>query len=265
MHNSFVNILFIADIVGKPGLEIVRRHISNIKAKHNIDFCIANGENGAGGKGITETIAREYFSIGINVITGGNHIFEKSNAHKFLNENRQILRPLNYPPQNLGRGSNIYSLANGVSIGVINAQGRTFMYSIDCPFRALSEEVNRIRQHTNILVVDFHAEATAEKLALGYYLDGKVSAVIGTHTHVQTADEQIFKSGTAYITDAGMTGPFESVIGLQKEVAIRRFITQIPSRYQVADGPAQLCAVTINIDTKTGKAQHIERILIRDT
>jgi len=255
-----VNILFIADIIGKPGLDIVRRYIDEIKKKHQIDFCIANGENGAGGKGLTEIIAQEYYRIGINVITSGNHIFEKNKIFRFLNENNRILRPINYPLSNYGHGSLIASTKDGTKIAIINAQGRTFMYPIDCPFKAISEEINRISHITKIIIVDFHAEASAEKIAMGWYLDGKVSAVIGTHTHVQTADERILTKGTAYITDVGMTGPYDSVIGLKKEIAIERFIKQIPIRYQVAEADPHFCGVVIKINKNNGKASHIERI-----
>lgn len=264
MSKPLLNILFIADIVGKPGYNIVKANLRQIKEQYKIGFCIANGENGAGGKGITESIARDYFTTGIDVITGGNHIFEKTKSYKLLSENRYVLRPINYPPKNYGKGSLVYTLNDGVKIGVINAQGRTFMYSIDCPFRVVAEEVKRLQNLTDIIIIDFHAEATAEKVAFGYYFDGKVSAVIGTHTHVQTADEQILPLGTGYITDAGMTGPRDSVIGLQKDIAIRRFISQIPSRYQIADSPAQFCGVVIGVDVDTGKTRHIERIYFRE-
>ncbi len=262
MINNAVNILFIADIVGKPGLKIVTKYIRDIKKKHRINFCIANGENGAGGKGITEKIVREYFELGIDVITSGNHIFEKANVFKQFAEDRRLLRPLNYPPTNPGHGTYIATLSDLTKIAVINLQGRTFMYSIDCPFRIISEELNKISQVTKIIIVDFHAEATAEKMAMGWYLDGKVSAVIGTHTHIQTADERILNKGTGYITDAGMTGPYDSVIGLKKEIAIRRFINQTPSFYQVADNDNRFCGVVLKIDKTTGKTLNIERIFM---
>lgn len=262
LEKNEINVLFIADIVGKPGLNIVQKYISELKNKYKIHFCIANGENGAGGKGLTRKIANTYFDLGIDVITSGNHIFEKSNIFKQLADDKRLLRPLNYPPTNSGKGSHIALVENGVKIAVISLQGRTFMYPIDCPFRSISEELNHLSQTTKIIVVDFHAEATAEKLAMGWYLNGKVSAVIGTHTHVQTADERILDKGTAYITDAGMTGPYDSVIGLKKEIAIRRFIDQTPSYYQVAEGDPKFCGVIIKIEKSTGKAIHIERIYL---
>lgn len=260
MKKEQINVLFIADIVGKPGLNIVKKYIGSIKKEYKIDFCIANGENGAGGKGLTESIAHEYFALGINVITSGNHIFEKYKFFKFLNENQRILRPINYPLSNHGHGSLIASIEDGIHIGVINAQGRTYMYPIDCPFRKISEEINRINQITPIIIVDFHAEATAEKMAMGWYLDGKVSAVIGTHTHVQTADERILNKGTAYITDVGMTGPYDSVIGMNKKIAINRFLNQIPIRYQIAENDPRFCGVVITVNVKDGKAEKIERL-----
>ena len=260
MGEHLVNILVIADIIGKPGLNVVKKYLESIKKKYDIDFCIANGENGAGGKGLTEIIAHEYFDIGINAITSGNHIFDKNKIFKFLNENRRILRPINYPPANHGHGSLIATISDEIKIGVINAQGRTFMYPIDCPFRTISEEINQISQVTPIIIVDFHAEASAEKVAMGWYLNGKVSAVIGTHTHVQTADERILNKGTAYITDVGMTGPYDSVIGLNKEIAIKRFLNQVPLRYQVAEADPHLCGVVIRIEIKSGKAVSIERL-----
>lgn len=259
-----INILFIADIIGKPGLNIVKKYLGAIKKNYNIEFCIANGENGAGGKGLTESVARDYFSVGINVITSGNHIFDRFKIYKFLNEHHRILRPINYPLSNHGHGSLIATIQDGTKIGVINAQGRTFMYPIDCPFRTITEEINKMTKITPIIILDFHAEATAEKMALGWHLDGKVSAVIGTHTHVQTADERILSNGTAYITDVGMTGPYNSVIGLNKTVAIKRFLNQIPVRYQIADGDSRFCGVVITINIHDGKATHIERLFFKN-
>lgn len=260
MINTTVNILFIADIIGTPGLNAVMKHIQRVKQEYAIDFCIANGENGAGGKGLTYEIAQKYYSIGIDMITSGNHIFDKNAIYKYLDQDNKIIRPINYPKTVHGRGSYIAMTRDNIKIGVINAQGRTFMYPIDCPFRMTLEEVNRIRAFTPIILIDFHAEATAEKVTMGHFMDGKVSAVIGTHTHVQTADETILSNGTAYITDVGMTGPIDSVIGLQKDVAIKRFLNQIPVRYQVADGDAMFCAVVVTIDRQTGKAMKIIRL-----
>jgi len=260
LQNDVLNILFIADIIGKPGLKIVQNSVPEIRQLYNIDLCIANGENGAAGKGLTEPIAAQYFQHGIDVITSGNHIFENYNFPKLLNSNSRILRPINYPRGVTGKGWTIYRTKKNEKIGVMNAQGRTFMFPIDCPFQALSREISRIRLETPYIFVDFHAEASAEKIAMGWHLDGKVSAVIGTHTHVQTADERILPGGTAYITDAGMTGPFDSVIGMKKEIAIKRFIYQTPFRYQPAESDLRFNGVVVTIDKNTTKAIAIKRL-----
>lgn len=256
-----INVLFIADIIGKPGLIIVKHVVNQLREQYQIDFCIANGENGSAGKGLTSSIAQEYFDNGIDVITSGNHIFEKYGIHKLLNTNRKIIRPLNYPFGVSGKGSFIATILNNIKIGVINIQGRTFMFPIDCPFRTVKEEINIMRQMTPIIIVDFHAEATAEKIAMGWYLNGRVSAVIGTHTHIQTADERVLDKGTAYITDVGMTGPYNSVIGMKKEIAIKRFIQQMPERYQPADSDLRFAGVVITINAENGKAESIKRLL----
>ncbi|MFQ5823698.1 MAG: TIGR00282 family metallophosphoesterase [bacterium] len=260
MKRKEIKVLFIADIVGKPGLEIAAKLILSLKEKYKIDFCIANGENGCDGKGLTEKIARNYFNLGIDVITSGNHIWDNRDIFDLLKNNSRILRPLNYPDGNFGTGSVVIGIKEDVKIGVINLQGRTFMFSIDCPFKKGLEEVKKIKKQTNIIIVDFHAEATAEKMAMGWFLDGKVSAVIGTHTHVPTADERIFPEGTAYITDVGMTGPFDSVIGLKKELSIKRFLHQTPVRYKTAEENLKFCGAIISIEPVTGKATHIERL-----
>jgi hypothetical protein len=259
-NDNDLNVLFIADIVGRPGLEIATKLTPGLKEKHKIDLCIANGENGCEGKGLTQAIARQYFSLGIDVITSGNHIWDNRDIYEMLANNNRILRPLNYPEGNYGIGSTIVEIADGLKVAVVNLQGRTFMYSIDCPFKKGLTEVRRLAKDTNIIIVDFHAEATAEKVAMGWYLDGKVSAVIGTHTHVPTADERVLPEGTAYITDVGMTGPFDSVIGLKKEIAIKRFLHQTPERYKPADGNLRFCAAVISIARDSGKATRIERI-----
>lgn len=256
-----INVLFIADIIGKPGLIIVKNVVKQLREQYQIDFCIANGENGSAGKGLTEKIALDYFSNGIDAITSGNHIFEKYGVHKLLNTNHKIIRPLNYPLGASGKGSLIVTLSNNIKIAVINIQGRTFMLSIDCPFRSVKEEINKLKNITPIIIVDFHAEATAEKMAMGWYLNGRVSALIGTHTHIQTADETILDKGTAYITDVGMTGPYNSVIGMKKEVAIKRFIQQLPERYQPAESDLKFAGVVITINAENGKAENIKRLL----
>ena len=261
LSNKKINVLFIADIIGKPGLIIIKKVVKQLREQHQVDLCIANGENGSAGKGLTSSIAQEYFANGIDVITSGNHIFEKYGVHKLLNTNNKVIRPLNYPFGVSGKGSFIATILNNIKIGVINIQGRTFMFPIDCPFRTVKEEINRMSQVTPIIIVDFHAEATAEKMAMGWYLNGRVSAVIGTHTHIQTADETILDKGTAYITDVGMTGPYNSVIGMKKEIAIKRFIQQLPERYQPADSGLKFAGVLITINAESGKAESIKRLL----
>lgn len=260
LNNQVLKVLFIADIVGKPGLEILSKLLGGLKEKNNIDFCIANGENGCEGKGLTQKLAYNYFSLGIDVITSGNHIWANNDIYDLLKTDKRILRPLNYPDGNIGSGSTIIDLGNNLKIGVINLQGRTYMFSIDCPFKKGLDEVRRMQKETNIIIIDFHAEATAEKMAMGWWLDGKVSAVIGTHTHVPTADERILQEGTAFITDVGMTGPFDSVIGLKKELAIKRFLHQTYVRYKPADENIRLCGAIVSIDKETGKAKSIERV-----
>lgn len=260
MHNDNLVILFIADIVGKPGQDITELYLSGLVKKHDVDLVIANGENAHQGKSITETIASQYHSLGIDVITGGNHIWDNYKVFNVLKSDEFLIRPANYPKGLPGKGYVIFTVKSGAKIGVLNLQGRTFMQAIDCPFQSASYLVDRMREQTSNIIVDFHAEATAEKLALGWYLDGKVSAVVGTHTHVQTADERILTEGTAFISDAGMTGPHDSVIGMKKEIAIRRFTMQTPHKYELAEENVRFQGVLIEIDHKTGKGVSIERI-----
>ncbi len=246
---NLITVLFIADIFGRPGLQITAQLLPGLREKYQPDLIVANGENGVDGKGQNEKVAQQFFDLGIDVVTSGNHIWDNAGVYKVWNKDHRVLRPANYPPGNAGRGSIIVETKSGVSVAVINLQGRTYMYPIDCPFRA-ADEILR------------HVEATAEKMALAWYLDGRVSAIIGTHTHVPTADERILPGGTAYITDAGMTGPYDSVIGMKKEVAIKRFMRQIPFHFEPAEGDVRLCAVVIKINRATGKAQQIERLFL---
>lgn len=255
-----MRILFIGDIVGRPGRRVLEGLLDKIVKEYEIRFTIANGENAAGGMGLTPAIAEEIFSTGVDVLTSGNHIWAKKEIFPFLSEKEKILRPANYPAQVPGRGSGVFKMADGRRIGVLNLEGRVFMRALDCPFRIAEQEVEKLRRETPIIVVDFHAEATSEKVALGRFLKGKVSAVFGTHTHVQTCDERILEGGTAYITDVGMTGPTDSVIGVREEAALERFLTQIPWKYEVASGKVELRGVVVEIDPDSGQSKSIERI-----
>lgn len=257
-----MRVLFIGDIVGEPGRKMVRSQIRSLNEKYQPDLVIANGENAAGGFGITPDIAEELFSLGIHVLTSGNHVWDKKEIEPYLTKQDRLIRPANYPSENPGYGSVIISTAAGKA-AVLNLEGRVFMSNLEDPFRTGAREIEKLRKETQIVIIDFHAEATSEKIALALHLDGKASAVIGTHTHVQTADERILASGTAFITDAGMTGPSDSVIGVKKEQAIARFLYQTPHRFELPKGPVHLNAVFLEIDGKTGKANSIERIYIK--
>jgi len=252
--------LFIGDIVGEPGRSAVGDVLPKIVKKSKVDFVIANAENAAGGSGITQPIAEELFDYGVSVITSGDHIWKRKEVIDLLETDNRVLRPLNYPKEVPGSGSTVIELQEGVKIGVINLVGRVFMQAVECPFRTSREEVEKIKKITPNIFVDIHAEATSEKIALGWYLDGLVTGILGTHTHVQTADEKILPEGTAYITDTGMTGPFDSVIGRRKEQILTRFVTQMPTRFQMAEENVWLNGVIIDFDEKLGKANSIERI-----
>jgi metallophosphoesterase (TIGR00282 family) len=258
-----MQVLFIGDIVGRPGREAIKKLLPKIVKKKAIEFVIANGENAAGGSGITPSICEELLSYGIDVVTSGDHIWKKREIVDYIQSSKNLLRALNYPKGVPGSGSTIVESKSGIKIAVINLSGRVFMQPIECPFKASGEEVKRLKQKTSIIIVDIHAEATSEKIALGWHLDGKVSAVIGTHTHVQTADEKILPNKTAYITDCGMTGPFDGVIGRKKEQILTRFITQMPARFEMAESDVRLNGVVIDVDEKTGEANSIERIEVR--
>jgi metallophosphoesterase (TIGR00282 family) len=257
-----VKVLFIGDVVGRPGREAVAAYLgTHRRGDDDIDLVIANGENLAGGKGITREVADEMFATGVNVITGGNHIWANKDVFKFIDAEERLLRPANYPDGVPGRGSGIFTAGKGFKVGVVNLIGRTFQQSFDCPFRVGRREVARLREQTSIILVDFHAEATSEKNAIAWFFDGEVSAVVGTHTHIQTADERIFPRGTAFITDVGMTGPYDSVIGVKKELILDAFQTLLPVRHEIAKGDVHLCAVEIEIDAMSGRATAIRRIL----
>lgn len=255
-----MKVLFIGDIVGTVGRASVKALLPTLLNRYKIDFVIANGENAAGGFGITEKVAAEIFSYGVHVITSGNHIWDKKESIPYIAKENRIIRPINYPPGVPGYGSILYTLPHGTKIAVINISGRVFMSSIDCPFRVGLAEIERLQNETKLIIVDFHAEATSEKIAFGYFGDGKVSAVIGTHTHIQTADEKILPGGTAYITDVGMTGPAVSVIGIEKEQIIERFLLQMPMKFETAKGNGIFSAVAIEVDDKTGRSTAIQRL-----
>jgi len=257
-----VNILFIADIFGSPGRRAVRDLVPELVTSMGIDFVVANVENAAAGFGVTRDIIAELKGLGIEAMTSGNHIWDRKEALPLVDEEPILLRPHNYPPGVPGRGVHVFESRDGVSIGVLNLMGRVFMRELDCPFRAADREVAALRVRTPVILVDFHAEATAEKIALGHYLDGRVSAVLGTHTHVQTADERILPQGTGFLTDAGMTGPHDSIIGVRKEQAIRKFLNLLPTRFEAAVGGTKLQGVLLEIDEATGTCRHIERISV---
>ncbi|MBM4174929.1 MAG: TIGR00282 family metallophosphoesterase [Ignavibacteria bacterium] len=254
-----VKILFIGDIVGKPGIQILQTFLKSIVQNNSVDFIIANGENLTDGRGIIEKDGKSIFELGVNVITGGNHIWEKHKFQEYSKAEKNVLRPLNYPKGTYGQGYVSTSVGKN-NITVISLQGRAYLPPIDCPFRTADWVIEKVKSDSNIIIIDFHAEATAEKVALAVHLDGKVSAIIGTHTHVQTADERIFPNGTAYITDVGMTGPYDSVIGMKKDAAVNRFLYQTPQKYQTATDDVHISAVIVTIDAKSGKSLSIERL-----
>lgn len=258
----FLRILFIGDIVGRPGRQAISGLLSNIRRAHKVDLVIANAENASGGFGATPQVVGELLDNGIDLLTSGNHIWDKKEIIPCFDEERRLLRPANYPTGNPGAGSIVVNTPTGDKVGVLNILGRVFLSNVDCPFKTARKEIGRLMMETNIILVDIHAEATSEKVAMGWFLDGEVSAVVGTHTHVQTADERILPQGTAYITDVGMTGSVNSVIGMKREIVIERFLTQRPQRFKVAKGNVQLNAVIIDIDSETGKSSGIKRLRV---
>jgi len=257
---ELINILFIGDIIGKPGLTFVQTWLPGMIQKYKADVVIANGENVADGKGILPKDGEILFNLGVHAITGGNHTWDKHQTQEYLKNEPRVLRPLNYPKGAHGNGHVIVESKRG-KVAVVNLQGRAYMATIDCPFRSADWILARIKSETKIIFIDFHAEATAEKAALATYLDGKISALVGTHTHVQTSDERILPNGTGFITDVGMTGPYDSVIGMKSQAAINRFIYQTPQKYETAENNVHLCGVLVKVDASTGKTVAIERIL----
>ncbi len=255
-----LNILFIGDIVGRPGRRAVKELVRDYRKKYKLDLVIANGENAAGGNGITKAIADELYDNYIDIITMGNHTWDKKEIFEFIDHEQYLIRPANYPPETPGRGYGIIKVKGGIKVAVMNLSGRVFLPPLDCPFRKATELLDEIKRETKISIIDFHAEATSEKVAFGWYMDGLVSAVIGTHTHIQTADERILPQGTAYITDAGMTGPRDSVLGVEREMVIKKFISQMPVRFETAKGDSQLNGILLEINEVTGKTESIKRI-----
>jgi metallophosphoesterase (TIGR00282 family) len=258
-----MKLLFIGDVVGSPGRKMIEQYLPKLKAKHKPNVIIINGENAAGGKGITEKIYRGFIELGAHAVTLGNHAWDNREIFEFIEDAKVLVRPANFPEEAPGKGI-VYVQVDGVEVAVINLQGRTFLPAIDCPFKKADALIAEASQRTPIIFVDFHAEATSEKQAMGWYLDGRVSAVVGTHTHVQTADNRILPKGTAYITDVGMTGPYDGILGVEREAVLKKFLTALPVRFEVTAGRSQLNGVIIDIDSKSGRAKAIERIMIND-
>lgn len=257
-----LTLLFIGDVVGQPSLNALLKALPALAAQYTPHGIIVNGENIVDGKGLSEREATMLFHAGVHVITTGNHVWENWKSRPLLTNEPRVLRPHNYPAENPGRGVVVATIANGFRLGVIQVQGRTYMQAIDCPFKALDAAIEEVAQETNVILVDFHAEATGEKMALGYYADGRVSAVLGTHTHIQTADAQILQRGTAYITDVGMTGASVSVLGMKIEVALNRFLLQTAHKYELGEGVTRISGVVLEIDEMTGQAQSIKPFVV---
>jgi metallophosphoesterase (TIGR00282 family) len=259
-----MRLLFIGDIFAAPGRRMVATHLQRLISEERIDLTIANGENSAGGFGITPSIAQELFSLGVEVITTGNHVWDKREVYDWFEREPRLLRPANYPDPLPGRGLYLGKTRAGLLYAVMNLQGRVHMASIDCPFRKADELIARIPEDVKVRFLDFHAEATSEKVAMGWHVDGRVSAMVGTHTHIPTADARLLPKGTAYQTDSGMTGPYESVIGVEREAVIHRFFTQLPVRFEAAKGWAELRGVIVDIDESSGRSTGIRPLAVLD-
>jgi metallophosphoesterase (TIGR00282 family) len=259
LGDTFLNILVIGDIVGKPGRNIVKKLLPKLQREYDISFTIANAENAAGGRGLTKEVKDELLGAGIDVLTMGNHVWDNKNIFSFIDDEPRLIRPANYPGDCPGQGYHVYNAGFNKKIAVINASGRIYLSPLDCPFRTVSDILQDLRDKVDYTIVDFHAEATSEKLAFGYYFDGKVSAVLGTHTHIQTADERIMPEGTAYISDLGMTGPVYSILGMEKEAIIQKFLNGRPARFEVAGGPAQVQGVILSLDENSNRVLGIQR------
>jgi metallophosphoesterase (TIGR00282 family) len=260
-----MNILIIGDVVGSPGRHILKKALPQVLKRHAIEYCIANVENAAGGFGVTKEVCDEILDLGVDCMTSGNHIWDKREILGWVDLIPQLLRPLNYPQGQPGRGSHVGKTKSGVPVATLNLSCRVFMNgAMDDPFRNGLAEVERLRKEAKIVIVDIHGEATSEKMALGYYLDGRVAAVVGTHTHVPTCDHRVLPKGTAYCSDIGMTGPYDSVIGVEKEPIIQRFLTGMPTRFETAKGDPRLAAVVVDVDPETGNARGVDRMLLAE-
>jgi hypothetical protein len=259
VQKPHLTVAVIGDIIGEPGRKALFLQLPKLIGERSVDFVIVNGENAAGGFGLTGKIASKLFSYGVDCITTGNHVWRNRDIYNVIDDVTRIVRPANYPSGTPGRGWTLLE-KSGMTLAVVNLLGRVFMEPLDCPFRTARKALSGIRKSTRNIVVDFHGEATSEKIALGWFLDGQVSAVVGTHTHVQTADERVLPGGTAYITDVGMTGPFDSVIGMDRERAVRKFVTQLPSKFTVAENDVRMNGVVVTIENDSGRATNIERI-----
>ncbi len=257
--DELTTILYIGDIIGKPGRRAVKSMLGELTEDSGAELVIANGENSAGGFGITPDVYQELIGLGIDVVTSGNHVWDKREILDYMDMAPRLLRPANYPHEDPGKGSEVYECQSGAKVGVLNLSGRVFMDAIDCPFKTAERHLERLLNETKLVFVDFHGEATSEKNAMGHFLDGRVGAIIGSHTHVQTADERVLPGGSAFITDAGMTGPTDSVIGIDKDIIIKKFLTQMPARYELARGGVELQGVVVRLNV-SGQAVSIERV-----
>ena len=257
-----MNLLFVGDVVGRAGRQILAQRLPSLVDRYMVDLVVANAENAAAGYGLTQPVMKELYEAGADVLTSGNHIWDKKEIIEVLKKDKRLLRPHNYPQGLAGQGYGLYETAGGIPVAVINLEGRVFMKNLDCPFRSADQILDKIRDQAKIILVDFHAEATSEKQALGHYLDGRVSAVVGTHTHVQTADEKILSGGTGYLTDVGMSGAQDAIIGNQKEAALQRFLTQLPVKLEVAKKDPLLCAVLLTMDEESGRCASIQRLQV---
>jgi metallophosphoesterase (TIGR00282 family) len=259
-----LRLLFVGDVIGKPGRRAVQNILPRLVDHHRTDYVVVNIENAAGGFGVTPDVLDEFSDLPIDCYTTGNHIWDKREVYDLLDSNRRLLRPANYPQGNPGKGVYVGETAAGIPVAVLNLEGRVFMDDLDSPFLVADRLIAELDRKVKVIFVDFHAEATSEKQAMGFYLDGRVSAVVGTHTHVPTADERVLPNGTGLLTDVGMTGPYESVIGMRADKVLKRFLLQTPSSFEVAKRDVRLAAVLIDIDEKTGKARGLERLLVPD-